>query len=137
MIGRIKAGWRTFAGYQPGRRFRERYRLRRRRRPGGFGLASLPHLLGGAGLVVLSALFGWLPVLGWGTAVLGLGMIAGEFYPAARAMDRLEVWARRVLWPLGGRFAGLPAWARLAVSVMLAAAAFALVYGSYSLVLAR
>lgn len=133
----MKTSWRIFAGGRPGLRFRERYRLRQSRGHGGLHPVRLANLAGGAALIVVSAVFGWLPVLGWGTAVLGLGMIAGEFYPAARAMDRLEVWARRVLWPLGGRFAGLPAWARLAVSVVLAAAAFALVYGSYSLVLAR
>jgi hypothetical protein len=37
--------------------------------------------------IVLSAFFGWLPALGWGTAILGLAMIAGEFYPVARLMD--------------------------------------------------
>ena len=94
------------------------------------------HLLGGAALIVLSALFGWLPVLGWGTAILGLGMIAGEFYPAARLMDWLEVRARRLFGPPGRAFAKLPAWVQLSVSLTLALATFALVYGIYSLVLA-
>lgn len=66
-------------------------------------------------------LFGWLPVLGWGTVVLALGMIAGEFYPLARSMDRLEVRSRRLFGPLAKTLRRLPAWARLCVSLMIAA----------------
>jgi hypothetical protein len=87
MIGPVKERWRLFfAAARPGFRFRERYLARKRAsrggRPGGWSRA-LP-VAGGAALVVLSALLGWLPLLGWGTVVLGLGMIAGESYPAAR-----------------------------------------------------
>ena len=86
MIERTKNRWRLFAGSRPGFRFRERYRSRKRaRRRGRFDLARLAIIAGGVALVVLSALFGWLPVLGWGTAVLGFGMIAGEYYTRPRA----------------------------------------------------
>jgi hypothetical protein len=93
------------------------------------------HLAGGTGLIVLSAFFGWLPVLGWGTVVLGLAMIAGVFYPVARLMDRLEVEARILFKPLGKTLARLPAWAQLSASLGIALATFALVYGIYSLAL--
>ena len=138
MIGRIKSGWRLFAGGRPGFRFRERYRSRKRARGGGRpGWARLVPVAGGAALVVVSALLGWLPVLGWGTAILGLGLIAGEYYPAARLMDRLEVGSRRLLRPLVGAFVGLPAWGRLCASLAVGLATFALVvYGLfYSLAL--
>ncbi len=135
MIERIKTSWRIFAAGRPGFRFRERYRLHRSRKRGGFDLTSLLHLLGGVALIMLSALFGWLPVLGWGTAVLGLGMIAGEFYPAARLMDWLEVRARRLFGPLGRAFVKLPAWTQISASLTIALATFAFVYGLYSLVL--
>ncbi len=135
MIERMKTSWRIFAAGRPGLRFRERYRLHRGRRRGGFDLASLSYLLGGAALIGLSALFGWLPVLGWGSAVLGLGMIAGEFYPAARLMDRLEVRSRRLFGPPGKVFARLPVWAQLSASLTLALATFAFMYGFYSLTL--
>jgi hypothetical protein len=69
--------------------------------------------------------------LGLGTVILGFAMIAGEFYPAARWMDRLEVRCRRILGPLGRAFAGLPTWARLTVSLTVALASLALVYGLY------
>ncbi len=77
MIELIKRRWRLFADGRPGFRFRERYLARKRARGGRSGWARLVPIVGGAALVVLSALFGWLPVLGWGTAALGLGMIAG------------------------------------------------------------
>jgi hypothetical protein len=135
MIELIKKRWRLFAGGRPGFRFRERYLARKRARSGRPGWSRLVPVVGGAALVVLSALFGWLPVLGWGTAALGLGMIAGEFYPAARLMDRLEVGSRRLFRPLVGAFVRLPAWARLCASLAGALAGFALAYGLYSLAL--
>ncbi len=133
MIERIRASWRIFASARPGLRFRERYRLRRSRSRGGFHPARLANLAGGVTLIVVSAVFGWLPVLGWGTAFLGIGMIAGEFYPAARWMDWLEVRARRLFGPLGRTLARLPAWMQLSISLTVALATFAFVYGLYSL----
>ena len=84
-------------------------------------------------LILVSALFGWLPVLGWGTTILGLAMIAGEFYPVARLMDWLEVRARLLLGPLGKAFMRAPVWAQFSVSLLIAVSTFALVYGVYSL----
>ncbi len=136
MIGRMKTSWRIFAGGRPGLRFRERYRLHQSRRRGGFDLVRLSYVVGGTVLIVVSALFGWLPILGWGTAILGLSMIAGEFYPIARLMDWLEVRARRLLKPLGKAFMRLPAWTQLSISLTLAVLTFALMYGLYSMTLA-
>ncbi len=135
MVGRIRTSWRIFASGRPGLRFRERYRLLQSRGRGGLHPARLLHLAGGTVLIVLSAFFGWLPVLGWGTVVLGLAMIAGVFYPVARLMDRLEVEARILFKPLGKTLARLPAWAQLSASLGIALATFALVYGIYSLAL--
>lgn len=117
MIERVKTSWRLFAASRPGLRFRERYRLRQSRGHRGLHPVRLANLLGGAALIAVSAVLGWLPILGWGTAVLGLSMIAGESYPAARLMDRLEVGARRLLGPAGedpGGAASLDAPLRLA-----------------------
>jgi hypothetical protein len=134
MIERIRRNWHHFASGRPGLRFRERYRLHQsRRRRGRFDLVRIFYLVGGALLIAVSALLGWLPVLGWGTAILGISMIAAEFYPVARLMDRLEVRARVHLTPLGKSFVGLSVWAQLFVSLMIAVLTFALVYGLYSL----
>jgi hypothetical protein len=134
MIERIRWNWHHFASGRPGLRFRERYRLHQsRRRRGGLEIVRISYIVGGALLITVSTLLGWLPVLGWGTAIVGLSMIAGEFYPVARLMDWLEVRARALLGPLGKAFVRMPAWAQLSVSTMIAVCTFALVYGLYSL----
>ena len=134
MIERIRWNWHHFARGRPGLRFRERYRLHQsRRRRGGLDIVRIFYLTGGALLILASALLGWLPILGWGTAILGLGMIAGEFYPVAHLMDRLEVRARELLGPLAKAFVSSPVWAQLSVSMLIAVSTFALVYGLYSL----
>ena len=71
--------------------------------------------------------------MGWGTAILGLSMIAAEFYAVARLMDRLEVRAREVLGPLGKAFVRMPTWAQLCISMLITASTITLVYGLYSL----
>ncbi|HEX2109561.1 MAG TPA: hypothetical protein VHF70_09840, partial [Rubrobacteraceae bacterium] len=65
MFGRIRGSWSIFAGRRPGLRFRERYRLRQSRARGRsrWYPARLLHLTGGTALIVLSAFFGWMPVL--------------------------------------------------------------------------
>ena len=131
----MKTSWRIFAGGRPGLRFRERHRLRQSRGYGGLHPVRLAYLAGGAGLIVVSAVFGWMPVLGWGTVVLGLAMIAGEVQPVARLMDRWEVAGRRLLGPPAKAIGRLPVWAQLCVSLTGALATFALVYGLYSLAL--
>ena len=131
----MRTSWRIFAGGRPGLRFRKRYRLRRSRGHGGLHPVRLANLAGGATLIVVSAVFGWMPVLGWGTVVLGLAMIAGEVQPVARLMDRWEVGARRLLGPPAKTIGRLPVWAQLCVSMTGALATFALVYGLYSLTL--
>lgn len=133
MIERLRWNWQHFARGRPGLRFRERYRLHQSRRRGGIDIVRIFYLTGGALLILASALLGWLPVLGWGTAILGLGMIAGEFYPVAHLMDRLEVRARVLLGPLAKAFVSSPVWAQLSVSMLIAVSTFALVYGLYSL----
>jgi hypothetical protein len=133
MIERVRTSWRIFASGRPGLRFRERYRLRQSRGHGTFHPARLLYIAVGAALVAASALFGWLPVLGWGTVFVGLAMIAGEFSSVARLMDRLEARAKILFGPLGKKLAGLPAWKQLSVSLTVALVTFALMYGLYSL----
>lgn len=135
MIERIRHNWHLFARRRPGVRFRERYRLHQshRRRRGTFDFVRLLYIVGGIMVIMVSALFGWLPVLGWGTAFLGVGMIAAEFYPIARLMDWLEVRARRLLKPLGRKVMRMPSWAQLFISLAIAVWTFALMYGVYSL----
>jgi len=77
MIERIRWNWHHFASSRAGLRFRERYRLHQsRRRHQGFDIVRISYIVGGALLIAVSTLLGWLPILGWGTAILGLSMIA-------------------------------------------------------------
>ena len=71
MIERIRWNWHHVASSRAGLRFRERYRLHQsRRRREGFDVVRISYIVGGAWLIAVSALLGWLPVLGWGTAIL-------------------------------------------------------------------
>jgi hypothetical protein len=134
MIERIRWSWHHFVSRRAGLRFRERYRLHQsRRRRGGLEIVRISYIVGGTSLIAVSALLGWLPVLGWGTVILGLSMIAGEFYPVARLMDRLELRVRELLGPLGKAFVRMPTWARLSVSMLISFSTITLVYGLYSL----
>jgi len=134
MIERIRWSWHHFASRRAGLRFRERYRLHQsRRRRGGLEIVRISYIVGGTSLIAVSVLLGWLPILGWGTAILGLSMIAGEFYPVARLMDRLELRVRELVGPLGKAFVRMPTWARLSVSMLISFSTITLVYGLYSL----
>ena len=48
-------------------------------------------------IVAVSAVGGLLPGPGWGTAIIGFALIAGEFLPAARLLDRIELALRAFL----------------------------------------
>ena len=134
MIERIRWNWHYFASSRAGLRFRERYRLHQsRRRRQGFDIVRISYIVGGALLIAVSTLLGWLPILGWGTVILGLSMIAGEFYPVARLMDRLEVRVRELLGPLGKAFVRMPTWAQLSVSMLITFSTITLVYALYTL----
>jgi hypothetical protein len=93
----------------------------------------ISYIVGGTLLIVVSTLLGWLPNLGWATVILGVSMIAGEFYPVARLMDRLEVRVGELLGPLGKAFVRMPTWAQLFVSMLITASTITIVYGLYSL----
>lgn len=83
--------WRNFSHGRPGKRFQERYRRRQKRGHGRFGLRRIVNLTLGVLMVAVSAVGGLLPGPGWGTAIIGFALIAGEFMPAARLLDRAEV----------------------------------------------
>lgn len=133
MVGRIKKSWRLFESSDPGTRFRDRYRRRQHVKRSRFDLTKIIYIVGGIALIIVSVFIGWLPIFGWGTIFLGLGMVAGEFKPAARLMDWLEVRARRLFRPVARLFVRLPYWAKLCVSLAIAIATFGLVYGVYRL----
>lgn len=79
-----------------GRRFRDRYHRRResgQRTPLSMALT----LAGGFALMLAGLVMVVAPGPGWATFFLGLGVVAGEFLPAARLMDRGEIRVRKLL----------------------------------------
>jgi hypothetical protein len=128
----MEKSWYRFKKSKPGERFKDRYHHHQMKNRGTFHPARLFYVIGGLILIVFSAFFGWLPVLGWGTVFLGLGMIAGEFHPAARLMDWLEVRARILFRPVGRLFMKLPLWAQIATPFVVAALTFLLMFQIYT-----
>ena len=89
--------WRSFSRGRPGKRFQDRYRRRQERGHGRWGVLRVFNLTLGVLIVAVSAVGGLLPGPGWGTAIIGFALIAGEFLPAARLLDRAEIQLRHFL----------------------------------------
>ena len=89
--------WRSFSHGRPGKRFQDRYRRRQERGHGRWGALRIFNLTLGVLIVAVSAVGGLLPGPGWGTAIIGFALIAGEFLPAARLLDRSEL-SLRAFW---------------------------------------
>ena len=86
--------WRSFSRGRPGKRFQDRYRRRQERGHGQLGVRRIFNLTLGVLIVIVSAVGGLLPGPGWGTAIIGFALIAGEFLPAARLLDWAELQLR-------------------------------------------
>jgi hypothetical protein len=86
--------WRSYSRGRPGKRFQERYRRRQEQGHGQWGVGRILNLSLGILIVAVSAVGGLLPGPGWGTAIIGFALIAGEFLPAARLLDRAELTLR-------------------------------------------
>ena len=94
MIARTKQSWQRFRASKPGQRFQDRYRRRQQSEHGWKDPRRLFYVLGGLILAAGSLAFGVLPGPGMLTFFVGVGMIAGEFGPVARLLDRAEVRSR-------------------------------------------
>jgi hypothetical protein len=89
--------WRSYSRGRPGKRFQERYRRRQESGHGKWDVSRVLNLSLGILIVAVSAVGGLLPGPGWGTAIIGFALIAGEFLPAARLLDRAELALRAFL----------------------------------------
>lgn len=90
--------WQEFSQSRPGRRFQDRYRRRQESQTGRRIISRIFNITLGVLLVASSALGGLLPVLGWGTAIIGFSLIAGEVLSAALLLDKTE----KNLWSFTG-----------------------------------
>jgi uncharacterized protein (TIGR02611 family) len=98
MFEQIQEHWREFRESKPGQRFKDRYRRRRQAEQGHIVWRIFLITLG-AVIALGSLVLAPLPGPGWGTVFVGLMILAGEVLPAARFLDWLEVWLRKL-----GRF---------------------------------
>lgn len=96
MIERLKSNWQEFRESKPGYRFKERY-YRRQESGAGHIVSRIFWIVLGTVLALGSLLTAPLPGPGFATVFLGLAILAGEFLPAARFLDWLEVRLRQ-LW---------------------------------------
>jgi hypothetical protein len=94
MFERIKRNWASLKRGRPGSRFQDQHDKQRKAGKSGAGRA----LRIGLGALLLPAGVFFLPAPGPGMIILALGavLIAREFRLAAKALDQLEVTARRV-----------------------------------------
>ncbi len=97
MIGWVRKHWEQFKEDEPGRRFQDSYRRNRQNSSSRFNAGRILNIVAGLLLVIVSLFFGWAPGPGLLTFFIGLGMIAGEFRPAAVFLDWAEVRLRK-LW---------------------------------------
>lgn len=88
--------WHDFKASEPGRRFLDFYEQRQEDRENGQTWRRVLYI--GLGLILTVAGIVFLGMPGPGLLVigLGLGLIAGEFESMARALDRLEIWLRKM-----------------------------------------
>ncbi|MDQ3864241.1 MAG: hypothetical protein M3317_12245 [Actinomycetota bacterium] len=95
MMKQIEQHWREFRESKPGQRFKDRYH--RRRQDGHRHILWRIFLIAlGAAIAFGSLVLAPLPGPGWATVFIGLMILAGELLPAARFLDWLEVWLRKL-----------------------------------------
>jgi uncharacterized protein (TIGR02611 family) len=95
MFEQIQQHWREFRKSKPGQRLKDRYRRRRQDEQSHIVWRIFLITLG-AVIAVGSLVLAPLPGPGWATVFIGLMILAGEVLPAARFLDRLEVWLRKL-----------------------------------------
>jgi uncharacterized protein (TIGR02611 family) len=95
MFEQMREHWREFRESKPGQRFKNRYRRRRQDEQGHILWRIFLTTLGAA-IALGSLVLAPLPGPGWATVFVGLMILAGELLPAARFLDWLEVWLRKL-----------------------------------------
>jgi uncharacterized protein (TIGR02611 family) len=131
MFEQLQEHWREFRESKPGQRFKDRY-WRRRQHEQGHILWRIFLITLGAVIALGSLVLAPLPGPGWGTVFIGLMILAGELLPAARFLDWLEVWLRK----LGGFIHEIwrsSVWGKIAVILVSALCVAAVAYVVYLL----
>src|ERR671918_381558 len=95
MFEQMQEHWREFRESKPGQRFKDRYHRRRQDEQGHIFWRIFLITLGTV-IALGSLVLAPLPGPGWATVFIGLMILAGEVLPAARFLDWLELWLRRL-----------------------------------------
>ena len=122
-----------FQASRPGRRFRDRYDRRHQWRRSRLSPSSIFYVVGGVLLVVASLFLGPAPGFGFGTAFIGLALLASEFQFIARFLDKAEVRLRGLGRELRDIWRTLPFVLRVVLVLVAVLLALALAYGLYRL----
>lgn len=133
MITRMRRSLQDFQKSTPGHRFRERYERRHEETRSRLSPSSILYVVGGVLLVVASLFLGPAPGFGFGTAFVGLALLASEVFFLARFLDKSEVRLRslgREFRDIWRTLSGVGKALVVAVAVILVVA---LLYGLYRL----
>ncbi len=133
MIARMKQSWQDFEESKPGRRFRNRYYKRQQNRQSRLSPSRLFYMVGGVLLVVASIFLGPAPGFGFGTAFIGLALLASEFRFMAHLLDWSEVRLRSFGREARDVWRTLPLVFRAVIVLVALILTVALLYGLYKL----
>lgn len=131
MIARMRHSWQLFESSEPGQRFRNRYSRRHQQTRSRLSPSRILYVVGGLLILVASLFLGPAPGFGFGTAFIGLALLASEFLFIARFLDRAEVRLRSLGRELRDIWRTLPVVFRAAIVLVALILAVALLYGLY------
>ena len=133
MTVRMRRSLQDFQQSKPGRRFRDRYDQRHQWSRSRLSPSSILYVVGGLLLVVASLFLGPAPGFGFGTAFLGLALLASEFHFIARFLDKAEVRLRSLGRELRDIWRTLPTALQAVVVLVALVLIVAVLYGLYRL----
>ena len=122
-----------FQKSRPGRRFRDRYDRRHQESRSRLSPSSVLYIVGGVLLVVASLFLGPAPGFGFGTAFIGLALLASEFLFIARFLDKAEVRLRSLGREFRDIWRTLPFAGKVLLVAVVVILVVAVLYGLYRL----
>jgi hypothetical protein len=117
----------------PGCRFRDRYRRRQQTGRNRSMFSRALYVAFGIAIAIASIVLAPLPGPGWGTFIVGLGIVAGEVLHVARLLDRGEIKLREALQRTKGVWDKSASAARVLIALTISLCVVASVYGALHL----
>lgn len=132
-LDRLRANWERVEQGEPGSRFCAFYEYRRQSRGSGWPLSRILTVGGGVILLLGGLAIGWIPGPGGFISVFGAALLATEWPPLARLLDRVEVLLRDLWRRVRSTWNGSSAWTRAAGLLVVAMVAGAGVWFAFAL----